>query len=349
MEANMQSDCNTQSARSVTAPSSPSSPSTAFYDTSRCLRSLSAPQLHSVSTDVQMANTNETPAVPNADDTENKAKGALYQLAMAHLRPWLPLYLNPEITNQGLALEATTIYRDDECVITSVKRRGKDKQASLRSRKKHITTPRPQLQEESLPSFQRLCNIRRLNEQRAVGTTQTELPVINEERIALGRMQSELRTMQSVLCSLGAPVVPPETIESIRHHRDTILYPQILRQSIAASINTPLQASVARELQVLLESRLPEVDRNLHTIQKLCKARGREYSVIMYNQEGEQAQQFNIYGNHLQAIRTIYKPADMMRAVYYWAAHRAHKSYGDIAFELSLPHGVLLGWILHFL
>jgi hypothetical protein len=49
-----------------------------------------------------------------------------------------------------------------------------------------------------------------------------------------------------------------------------------------------------------------------------------------------------------QPLRHLYSSRDIERNLFFWATHHHVMSYGEIAYELCLPLGVLSTWILRY-
>jgi hypothetical protein len=135
-----------------------------------------------------------------------------------------------------------------------------------------------------------------------------------------------------------------ETAKSIRRYRETKIYLRAIAKSIIAGIYNPLRRSVATEVHAIIKSRLLEADKDMRTIRMHFERLGYDFATMPLHDRSPGSRR-EAWETHLGAVESIYKPADRMKAVYYWSTHHNVKSWGAINAELSLTRGVLLGWI----
>lgn len=135
-------------------------------------------------------------------------------------------------------------------------------------------------------------------------------------------------------------------LQQLRHHRSAV-FEEIIKNSITTTLSMRVRASVADEVHLQYAHLLLEHERAPEYAHSLLKARGRRYWVAMY----ELQEMSSYYGGRQEAreaqlINEIYSRRDRAIATHFWALHHERMRYSEICFELSLPLGALLRWLL---
>jgi hypothetical protein len=155
-------------------------------------------------------------------------------------------------------------------------------------------------------------------------------------------MNEYLQTMQTELHRLGPPPAPSHR-RSVRKRRDVLLK-QALKDSIVNSseASVALRASVAEEVIKGLHGLLTTQEKDPGTTLIATRTRGKTYWSNIHQEWELQAHLSSKSLNH------YYSAKDVEKILFFWAIHQKVYSYGEIAYELCLPLGVLLSWIMRY-
>jgi ribosomal protein S24E len=138
----------------------------------------------------------------------------------------------------------------------------------------------------------------------------------------------------------------PDHLQHLRHHRATVLE-EIIKNSITTTLSVKIRASVANEIKARCGQRFSKYEMFPYYAHSILKECGKHYWLCMY--EGHDT--FSHYAGrseiqNAQLIDKIYSKHNREVAVFFWSLYHQRMTYAEISFQLSLPLGALLQWIL---
>jgi hypothetical protein len=160
-------------------------------------------------------------------------------------------------------------------------------------------------------------------------------------------MNEYIHTMQNELHRLGPPP-PPSQRQTLRKRRDVLLK-QALKDSIVNSTEASiaLRASVAEEVIKGLEGLLTKEERDPANTLLTTRTRGKAYWSKVHQEFIHSGLELRNFVSR-QPMHHFYSTKDIEKILFFWAIHQKAYSYGEIAYELCLPLGVLLSWIMRY-
>jgi hypothetical protein len=176
---------------------------------------------------------------------------------------------------------------------------------------------------------------------------------------AAASMTAYVTTMQSELQRLAPPPPPrPSNRQALRKRRE-VLFKHVLKDSIISakateSANT-LRTTIAEEVKTFIQDLLTTEEQDpRHTLMTI-RSRGKSYWSTVHQEVHQGNLNVNTMADHVKTIdvrqptQPLYSPRDVKRTLYFWATHQHVMSYGEIAYELCLPLGVLVSWIIRYI
>jgi hypothetical protein len=214
----------------------------------------------------------------------------------------------------------------------------------------HVVTSQSQLR-KSLPPFNKFCRGAKVSVT-VDGDHSSQIP--SPEPSMRGsldpQMTQYISAIQSTLDDLAYSAkrprgFPQNSIESIRQGRETVLE-EALRTSITTRSMPTLRASLVQEVKLRLDDHLTYMEKDAAHARSILRRRGKAYWVAVHTEHEAKGNHEAQDTDKSQMIQALYSSGDRRIAVYYWALHQARESYAEIAYELGLPPGVLLRWVL---
>jgi hypothetical protein len=154
------------------------------------------------------------------------------------------------------------------------------------------------------------------------------------------RMTASVATMQSELLRLGPP--PPAPHRRFLRKRREALFRQVLKDSIVSAKTTEsitLRTTVSEEVKTGLQGLLTIEEKDPRHTLTIIRSKSRSYWSKVHQE---------VHHNSLE-LNQLYTLRDIERTLFFWANHQHVMSYGEIAYELCLPLGVLSSWILRYI
>lgn len=305
-----------------------------------------------------------TPSGFSPGSKDSKMLNKATMLAMAHLISHSSAA--PSEASEDQAASGMLNTDDDENTGTSIRLASPDNTMSGADRngQSEVLKPKARLH-TSLPSYRKLCRTAgvpisdQANEAETGTTTNVKdlnMPVLsscvvrNPDGVIAGYMsaiQHSVSTSQDIKTRDSVPGVETSSnshLQQLRQHRSTV-FEEIIRNSITTTLSTKVRASIADEVRVRHAHLLSEHERAPNYAQSVLKARGKRYWLAMYELQ-EMSSHYGGRHNASQLVNDIYSRRDRAIAIQFWALHHERMRYAEICFELSLPLGALLQWLL---
>ncbi|KAF7444126.1 hypothetical protein A1F99_122000 [Pyrenophora tritici-repentis] len=177
-------------------------------------------------------------------------------------------------------------------------------------------------------------------------TDRQSLPSTFVLQPAPASMHRYLNTMQSELHRLSAP--PSSSHRQTLRNRREVLFKEALKESIVSTkASIALRATIAEEVKASVEGLLTSQEKDpQHTI-KTMRLRSKGYWSKIHQDIHRANLDVKTLGE-LQRLDQLYSTRDIERVLFFWAVYQEVLSYGDIAYELSLPLGILPSWIMRY-
>ncbi|ENI01105.1 hypothetical protein COCC4DRAFT_204913 [Bipolaris maydis ATCC 48331] len=111
-----------------------------------------------------------------------------------------------------------------------------------------------------------------------------------------------------------------------------------------------LRSNIAEEVKGRLEHVLAAHEKEPMHIIPSIRSRARFYhsSIHLRYRYGMSGEKLNNLLDKPVPRAGLYSHKDRNRVLYFWAVHQGNLNYGEISYELSLPLGCLLYWVMHF-
>jgi hypothetical protein len=172
---------------------------------------------------------------------------------------------------------------------------------------------------------------------------------------AAASMTTYVSTMQSELQRLGPP--PPASHRRALRKRREVLFRQVLKDSIISAKATEsiiLRTTLAEEVKAGVQGLLSIEEKDSRQTLMTVRARGRKYWSTIHQDVHQSNLEVRTIADHIktiangQPLQQLYSSRDIERTLFFWATHQHVMSYGQIAYELCLPLGVLSSWIMRY-
>lgn len=135
-------------------------------------------------------------------------------------------------------------------------------------------------------------------------------------------------------------------IQHIRRQRSSF-FTDIIRRSVMMTLSNKLRVSIADEIRVRFADLLSDQEKNPSFSRSLLRTRAKRYWVNMHEAYGLTPSTRDRRNPHeSRLIGQVFSERDQIIALYFWALYQERTRYSDISFELLLPVGALLDWIL---
>ena len=156
---------------------------------------------------------------------------------------------------------------------------------------------------------------------------------------------SSVPSIQSELQRLGPPPLPSH--RRVFRKRREVLFRQVLKACIISAETTEsvtLRSTIAEEVKAGYQGLLTTEEKDTRHTLATVRSRSRNYWSRIHQEVHYSSFEFR----QITGYNQLYTPRDVERALFFWANHQHVLSYGEIAYELCLPLGVLLSWILRY-
>ena len=135
-------------------------------------------------------------------------------------------------------------------------------------------------------------------------------------------------------------------IQHIRRQRSSF-FSDIIRRSVMMTLSNRLRVSIADEILVRFSNLLSDQEKSPSFSRPLLRTRAKRYWVNMHEAYGLTPPTRNQRDpQESRLISEAFSERDQIIALYFWALYQEQVRYSDISFELRLPVGALLDWIL---
>ncbi|EUC39944.1 hypothetical protein COCMIDRAFT_110091, partial [Bipolaris oryzae ATCC 44560] len=154
-----------------------------------------------------------------------------------------------------------------------------------------------------------------------------------------------------VACIANVSCQASQNVSSFIRQREMLFQQALFDCIMDARVPGPtLRSNIAEEVKGRLEHLLAAHEKEPMHIIPSIRSRARFYhsSIHLRYRYGMSGEKLNNLLDKPVPRAGLYSHKDRNRVLYFWAVHQGNLNYGEISYELSLPLGCLLYWIMHF-